>query len=165
MLTVDTHHEDGYLCEQCPNNYDNQYANVWACASKQLNEFVNWIKEQDFYENTSIVILGDHCSMDSDFFEEYTYDKHHGATVRKVYNAFINAKNEPSQEKNRLFTTMDMYPTILSSLGVRIEGERLGLGTNLFSNEKTLSEIYGYETMFKELNKKSHFYDEKILFP
>ena len=29
MLTVDTHFEDGYVCEQCQNEFgDNQYANV-----------------------------------------------------------------------------------------------------------------------------------------
>lgn len=34
LLTVDTHFEDGYVCEQCQNEFgDNQYANVMACSS------------------------------------------------------------------------------------------------------------------------------------
>jgi len=48
-------------------------------------------------------------------------------------------------------------------MGVEIEGERLGLGTNLFSEEKTLTEQYGYENLGKELEKKSSFYNEEFL--
>jgi len=165
MITVDTHQPYGYVCELCENQYEDQYANVWACASRQLNDFVEWITEQDFYENTAVVILGDHCSMVPDsFYADVNYDKHNGSTERKVYNAFLNASFEPVNEKNRQFTTLDCFPTILASIGVRIEGDRLGLGTNLFSDRETLAEEYGYDVLFTELNKKSGFYNTKLLF-
>lgn len=165
MLTVDTHAGGGYLCELCPDTYENRYANVWACASRQVYDFVEWIQQQDFYENTTICIAGDHSSMQTGFFEDYEYDKHEGDTVRKVYNVFINSRVEPVQMKNRKFTTLDMFPTVLASLGAEIEGERLGIGTNLFSDVPTLAEEYGYEELFAELNKKSRFYDNNILYP
>lgn len=165
MLTVDTHHQDGYICEKCPDTYDEQYSNVWACASAQVNDFVKWIQQQDFYENTSIVIVGDHCSMDTDYYADLKYDKHHGETTRKVYNAFINSSVKPVREKNRKFTTMDIFPTTLACIGARIEGNRLGLGTNLFSEEQTLAEKYGYKNMFEEMDKKSVFYDKELLYP
>lgn len=165
MITVDTHHQDGYVCNLCRDEYDEQYANVWHCASEQVAAFVDWCKQQPFYANTTIIIAGDHCSMDSDFYGEYTYDKHDGETVRKTYNVFINPAVKPVQEKNRLFTTLDMFPSTLAAMGVTIEGERLGLGTNLFSGEQTLAEKYGYETMFGELRKKSLYYDNEILYP
>lgn len=38
------------------------------------------------------------------------------------------------------FNAMDLFPTILASIGASIPGERLGLGTNLFSGERTLQE-------------------------
>ena len=44
-----------------------------------------------------------------------------------------------------------------------IEGDRLGLGVNLFSREKTLAEEYGVKKLDKELRKKSEFYDKIIL--
>ena len=69
------------------------------------------------------------------------------------------------RETGRLFTTMDFFPTTLASLGVTIEGERLGLGTNLFSDRETLAEEYGYETMFDEMSRKSVFYNREILYP
>lgn len=165
MITVDTHHQDGYVCGLCQDRYDDQYANVWRCASEQAAAFVEWCQQQPFYENTTIVIAGDHCSMDSDFYRDYTYDKHEGETVRKTYNVFINAAAKPLREKNRMFTTLDLFPTTLAAMGVTIEGDRLGLGVNLFSDVQTLPERYGYVKMFDELRKKSLFYDNQILYP
>ena len=64
-----------------------------------------------------------------------------------------------------MFTTLDMFPSTLAALGVKIDGERLGLGVNLFSDEQTLAEKYGYEYMFDELNKMSSFYNRELLYP
>ena len=68
MLTVDTHFEDGYVCDLCQDEHPgNQYANVMSCASRQVVDFVNWLKAQPFYENTTIVIVGDHLTIDTHF--------------------------------------------------------------------------------------------------
>lgn len=165
MLTIDTHTGGGFQCELCPDTFPTQYENTWGCASKQLYDFVEWVKEQDFYENTTICVTGDHCSMEAAFLAEHPYNRFTGATERKVYNVFINPVKEPVNMKNRKFTTMDMFPTILGAIGADIDGNRLSLGTNLFSDRQTLAEEYGYETMFDELNKKSRFYDNEILYP
>lgn len=165
MLTSDSHTPAGYLCEKCPDTYDEPYANVLACMSAQLDDFLTWLSMQSFYEDTTIVVCGDHCSMVKGFFGEYSYDRHRGEAARKVYNAFIQPLAQPEQEKDRRFTTMDIFPTVVAAIGGEIEGDRLGLGTNLFSGEKTLAEKYGYEKLFEELNKKSRFYDNEILYP
>ena len=55
---------------------------------------------------------------------------------------------------------MDNFPTTLASLGVEISGNRLGLGTNLFSSEETLIETYGKEQVNTGLKMKSQFMDE-----
>ena len=92
LLTVDTHFPDGYVCRLCQNTYpDNQYANVFRCASRQVTDFVNWIKEQDFYENTTIVISGDHPTMDRDFCEDVPK-----SYQRKVYTVFLNSATKSS---------------------------------------------------------------------
>ena len=162
MLTVDTHFEDGYVCEQCQNEFgDNQYANVMACSSRQVDAFVKWIQQQPFYENTTIVISGDHLTMDSDFCNDVSEDYE-----RRVYNVFVNLPEglDTSFEKthSREFATLDMFPTTLAAMGVTIEGDRLALGVNLFSDEQTLTEQYGRKGLDKELMKKSKFYDMLI---
>lgn len=158
LVTIDSHTPDGYKCEDCPTTFDNQYKNVIACQSKQVNDFVNWIQQQDFYENTTIVITGDHKSMASKFFEGLD-----SKYVRTPYNVFINSAVETNDTNNRQFSMVDMYPTILASIGAEIEGDRLGLGTNLFSNKKTIIEEIGFTSLNDEVQKKSNFYDGYIL--
>ena len=121
-------------------------------------EFIQWIKDQPFYENTTIVLSGDHLTMDPDFMEGVNEDY-----VRTIYNCIINPAVEPVKEKDREFGTFDMFPTTLAAMGVEIEGDRLGLGTNLFSEKQTLCELYGYEALDWELQKKSEFYEERFL--
>ena len=164
MLTADTHNPSGYVCSLCGSEYGEKYANVWACASRQVWDFVEWIKAQDFYENTTIVITGDHESMNPGFYGADAKDIYPGENRRKVYEAFVNPAAEPVKENNRRFTTMDLFPTILAGLGAEIRGERLGLGTNLFSGEETLSEKYGYEYLYAELRKQSPWYNRELLF-
>ena len=158
LLTADTHFPDGYVCRQCEEKFDEQYANVLSCSSKQVWDFVSWIKEQPFYENTTVIIVGDHLTMDAQFVDDTDE-----AYVRTVYNCIINSPTVPKNEKNRAFATFDMFPTTLAALGVKIDGERLGLGTNLFSEKKTLCEEYGFEALDLELQKKSEYYNKNFL--
>lgn len=153
MLTVDTHHVNGYVCDLCGNEYGNRLANVVSCADKQLAEFIAWCQEQDFYENTVIVITGDHPRMDTTLVGDTEYDD------RTIYNCFLNAAIDPVGETNgRTFTSFDLFPTTLAAMGFTIKGDRLGLGVNLFSDQQTLAEQLGYQYLETEINKFSDYY-------
>lgn len=158
LLTADTHAEDGYLSDECDIKYDEKYSNVISCSSDLILEFVKWVQLQDFYENTTIIIVGDHLSMDYDFFNGMD-----PSLVRTIYNVFINSAVSTEDYKNRTITSMDLYPTTLAAMGASIEGDRLGLGTNLFSDKPTIAELYGIDTFRDELEKKSVFYNERFL--
>lgn len=161
LLTADTHHIGGYFCELCQYEHESQYENVLSCSSRQVAAFIEWLKEQVFYNNTTIVICGDHPTMDNQYIEEY-YD---GSAPRKIYNCFINSSQENNfVSKYREFSTFDLFPTTLAAMGCEISTDRLGLGTNLFSDEKTLAEEYGYDKIDEELSKTSPFYKKKILY-
>ena len=153
MLTVDTHFEDGYVCDLCEDEFDDQYANVMACSSRQVAAFIDWCRTQSWYENTTIVINGDHLTMDSDFCNDVdaSYD-------RRTYTCYINAAAEPENpDWIRTYCTQDNFPTTLAAMGCQIEGNRLGLGTNLFSSTETLSEQYGTDTVNQEMRNKSEW--------
>ena len=157
MLTVDTHHIGGYVCGLCGDEYENQTANVVACADRQIADFLDWCSRQDFYEDTVIIVLGDHPRMDNNLVDGLEYYD------RTVYNCFLNPAcpvPELSRRQNREFSTLDYYPTILAALGFDIEGDRLGLGVNLFSNEETLSESMGFQRLDEEIAKYSPYYVE-----
>ena len=161
LLTADTHHVDGYLCPDCPDDYPEQYENVYACSSRKVADFVEWIQQQDFYENTTIILCGDHCSMDNAFFKRNADDDYE----RHVYNCIINPAAEAVQEKNRTFTAVDLFPTTLAAMGCEIEGNRLGLGTNLFSDVPTLSEEFGFDFVDNHMGRYSRFYQDTFLQP
>ena len=122
---------------------------------------MQWIQEQDFYENTTIVISGDHLSMDSNFFNKLDDDYD-----RQVYNCIINpaVENPTAYTKNRLFTTLDMFPTTLAALGVTFAGDRLALGTNLFSGTPTLAEEMGLDELSEQLSRNSNYYNYHFLY-
>lgn len=151
LLTVDTHYEDGYVCAVCPA-YDeaDQYANVIRCSSQQIGAFIKWIQDQDFYDNTTVILTGDHLTMDRDFCSAIPEDY-----SRKVYTTILHSRASASTDTYREYSTFDIFPTTLAALGVTIEGDRLGLGTNLYSDIPTLSEQFTNAYLNTVLKKDS----------
>ena len=159
MLTVDTHSEHGFVCDICDaEKYNGEtLPTVLDCTDRQIKAFLEWCSQQPFYANTTIVILGDHPRMDTDLVEGISTED------RKVYNCFLNAAKAPSiSTEGRIFTQLDMFPTILSAMGFKIDGNRLGLGTDLFSETPTLSEELGFDYLSSQLQMQSKFYKENF---
>lgn len=153
MITIDTHFPDGFRCSLCGDQFGEQYENVYACASAQLNAFLEWLRQQPFYENTTVVICGDHLTMDQDYISRNGLEKE----PRWVYNCIVNeaAGLQTEHLKNRQFMPIDMFPTTLTALGCQIEGERLGLGANLYSGVPTLAEKLGVDGLNQELARST----------
>lgn len=161
LLTADTHFTDGYLDKSCPKPSADRYDNVYRCSSAMVAEFVSWIQSQPFADNTTIVITGDHLGMQTSYYNKMITDPYY---QRTIYNAFINSTISPIKRQSRQFTSFDIYPSVLASMGVTIKGDRLGLGVNLFSEQTTLVEEYGsINSLNLELDKRSRFYEKSIL--
>lgn len=158
METADTHFPRGYLSEMAPTPYADHYANAIAYSSAEAVKFVRWIQRQDFYENTTVVITGDHLSMDQDFFRDFD-----PSYRRSIFNLILNSPVSAENTKNREYAPLDFYPTIVSALGITWEGHRLGLGTDLFSDEPTLIERDGFGKFNEEISKNSNFYNEELI--
>lgn len=157
ILTVDTHFEDGDPDLQCENKFgDNRYADVIYDSNKRVKEFIDWLKQQDFYENTTVILCGDHPTMDKDFCMDVSKDYQ-----RKTYTCIMNSAAEnPQPDKYRTYSTVDMFPTTLAALGCKIDGEKLGLGTNLYSKVPTLVEDVGVNATKVGMNKSSKLMNE-----
>ena len=154
LLTTSTHHPDGYTEDTCSNPFQRHYSNAIYCSAEQINEFVRWAQKQSFYNNTTIIIVGDHFSYKPDYLPSEN---------RSVYNLIINSAVEEQNSKNREFSTMDMYPTTLAALGVTIEGDQLGLGVNLYSGKETMPEKYGKDEFDEIITYSSKYYMNNIL--
>lgn len=161
ILTVDTHFPEGYQYEDRERLHQSNYANSIMWSDRDVVEFVEWCLEQSFAENTTIILIGDHLSMDKTFFEDIPT-----GYQRRIYNVIINSALDLSEERQyqRLYTVMDLYPTTLAAMGVTIEGDRLAYGTNLYSNQPTLYEIMGEAGLAEMLDSPSSFYNDKFLY-
>lgn len=154
--TLDTHSDEAYICELCDPQIEEYHEKTYRCIDKQIGEFVEWFEQQPFFEDTTLVITGDHMSMSPTYFTDCdNYD-------RTVYSVFINAQVE-NKKYTKTYTTLDMYPSTLAAMGVRIEGDRLGVGTNIFSNTPTYIEIFGKSNFNDRLAQNNTFYKENLV--
>ncbi len=164
ISTIDTHFsgygyeaDEEYGYEGSEKKFDRALNNYYATTARETVKFIKWLKEQDCYENTTVVIFGDHNNMLGSFCDE-KYDD-----IRGRYNVILNSVVSTDNVKNRSFTAFDFYPTTLAAAGFEIDGERLGLGTNLFSDTKTISEKFGLDVVNEQLELRSDFYVNEIM--
>lgn len=165
IKTVDLHNPNGYICDLCKSTYRDsvggdlgRFMDIVCCQDRQIYDFVEWCKGQAFYENTVICIVGDHVGYSPVVENELVPDDYE----RTPLNIIINSNLAVSNSKNREFTPMDLCPTILASMGFQIEGDRLGIGTNLYSDRPTLMEELGREKYCDELKKNSNYYNKYL---
>lgn len=149
FFTIDTHAPSGLYDPDCiksaDDNDDERLKASLRCVSREVDRFLKNIKSKPFYENTTIVIFGDHHFPGNRLVN--------GFADERWIDIFMNAPKVPVAEEGRLFSDIDMFPTILSSIDFDIEGDRLGLGTDLFSDKKTLLERIGLDSLNKEISK------------
>ena len=91
LYTYDTHFPAGFICDVCPKDFPDAYSNVYHCSSRQVTDFINWVKEQPFYENTTIVLHGDHPTMAKDYAANIPRIK------RRAFTVFLNTATPPSK--------------------------------------------------------------------
>jgi phosphoglycerol transferase len=173
LLTADTHPTGGYLDEQAEIIFDSQYKNVLRDMSKQLQAFVEWLYRQPFYENTTIVILGDHLYQNSSFFPENfsiqdlssRYERKYFTGGNKenynryVINIFVNSLLSQDESKNRSISHFDILPLLIESIGGSYDAEGLALGRSLSIAGMTLVEKYGVQSMNEHLRQTSKLYN------
>ena len=157
IATINTHFPYGFYDKEClekpeSGSDEDSYKATLRCASREVNEFVEWCQKQDFAENTLIVIVGDHLfpnKFPGKFLARPNINN------RKWVTILINPTKNP-ETRRRQFTSIDIAPTILEAMGFDIAEHRFGLGVSLYSEEKTLLEIFGADSLEKELQALAH---------
>ena len=123
IASLDTHsYPEIFYDPDCSKKFNN-YLDAVKCTGDIVVSFVDWLKKQSFWNNTTLVIIGDHK------FGNEKFSKNH------IINIFINSKKTP-HDTNKVFTTYDLAPTILEATGYEIE--KYGIGRSLFSKNPTL---------------------------
>ncbi len=162
METIDTHSPYAKLAPQCSGSSQN-IADVFGCADKQAAEFVDWFKRQPFAANTVLVVLGDHQKWELKLNDEDDkfWANNHGAAI---YNLFVNSRVRPQGNTDRMITTLDMFPTILESMGMVLPHHRAGLGVSAFApaEQRALIEQMGVEALNQNLYGRGNYYNSFV---
>lgn len=143
LLTLDTHQPEGHLSQTCSHRGVKEFKGIVRCTAEMIAELNRYMNEKGYSKDTTIVIMGDHLVMMNPEFKNIIKSPN-----RFVFNNYISP--DTSLKKNRdEFVHFDHLPTILDSIGLKVEGGRLGLGLSGFY-EGALPPL---KNRFEELNK------------
>lgn len=126
LLTVDTHIPKGFVNQTCAQQGVTDYKGIMACTAGLVADFVTYMKQKGYLDNTVVVIMGDHLSMAAPLESELNKTRQ----KRSIYNAIITPV--PLQKNSDTIYHFGMFPTILYALGFRFDQNRLGLGVSGF---------------------------------
>lgn len=152
LQTIDTHWPKGHANGVLPPRWGD-IRDCYAEADVMADDFVQWCSRQDFYADTTVIILGDHLSP----LDTLGLSAPPPADAREIFTAVINSEF-PSGTVRRNFGSFDLAPTLLQLAGGRWAGFRFGLGTGLLSPVPTLFERRGLDYYTAEMGKRSAFY-------
>ncbi|MHC4412767.1 MAG: sulfatase-like hydrolase/transferase [Planctomycetota bacterium] len=136
MLTLDTHHPNGYPSKRCAGKVyrdgNNPILNAVLCSDFLVSEFVRKIRNSRYAQNTLIVIASDHLAMPNT-----AWDQLQKGDRKNLFMAI-----DPNRRKYSRFgkagSTLDIAPTVLSMLGYDVPS--FGLGRDLLRSKATLFE-------------------------
>lgn len=166
LSTIDTHQPNGYLDDSCrialkemgfAEIENNMYPAVLRCASIQLNSFLNWMREQPWFDKTVVFVMGDHVNRNlSPKAGVPQFDS-------LYWTSFVLNSAVENYRQGRAYSSLDMFPTILESMGFELNDHAIGLGKSLYANNPTLVEIYGRKVLDSLLRERSIQYDELLM--
>jgi phosphoglycerol transferase len=121
LLTLNTHNPRGFLSPYCRGRGGRDFEAIVYCSSEQLGAFVKFMRDKGYLQNTVVVILGDHLAVPN-----AVYDKLRQGGERHIFNRFFLP--QPLSRNTAELFAFDVFPTLAEMLGLRVVGDRLGLG-------------------------------------
>jgi phosphoglycerol transferase len=120
LLTLDTHNPRGFLSPYCRGRGARDFQGIVSCASGQLAGFVDFMRAKGYLANTVVVVLGDHLAVPNPAYEKLQRGE------RLIFNRFFAPA--PWRPNTSELLHFDLFPTLLDLLGLKVVGDRLGLG-------------------------------------
>jgi len=151
-LNLAGHAPNGYPSQSCvkqQGEFDGQdILYSVKCSTWLARDLIGRLKSEGLLDNTLVVILSDHLTMRVSVWDQLT------ALDRDNTLIMIGDDIQP-QRIRRDATMLDVFPTLLDALGFRLERSRAGLGTSLFSDQRTLVEAHGIEVLNERLREET----------
>lgn len=151
IMTIDTHGPSGKVSRFCAQKGAKTLDQIVECSSEQTADFIKFIINNNYLEDTNIVIIGDHLLMGSAL-----EDKLSKSSNRSIFNKFISDK--PIIKNREEILHFDLFPTILEYINLSVSGNRLGLGYSAISKLDAFPPKNRYEEMKSKLLNYSDTY-------
>ena len=150
LLTLNMHEPKGFLEKSCKKGDKDDFTDIVRCTDDQLTGFVKKLEVMPDYKNTVVVIVGDHKARPNSVFSDLKKEKN-----RTLFNTVLNAS---APEKRRIFSPLDLGPTLLSLAGFGNQA-KLGLGVSIYAADANFLELLEPENLDTELMKRSKKYN------
>lgn len=131
MLTVDTH-EPVHIYNYCDVDTESEVTSMFACSMNEVADFVGYMEEQGYLEDTAVVLMGDHLKHmgSSNAFGEELGDHPN----RTIFNRFwVPGDGKKTATMRPGVDQLSMMPTILEAAGIELKGRQAGLGVSAFA--------------------------------
>jgi phosphoglycerol transferase len=150
VLTVDTHEPEGYRSRDCKVRGE-PFEGVVECSARQVADFVAFIRQSGYLDDTNIVILGDHLAR-----KNPVADRLETLPERYIFNKFIS--REPMHKNREEIVHFDLLPTMLEFLGFDARGSRMGLGYGALGAKDVKPDADRFAKMNESLLNRSDAY-------
>ncbi|MGA7298534.1 MAG: sulfatase-like hydrolase/transferase [Rhodanobacteraceae bacterium] len=113
LETVDTHRPQGFVMPECRHYraIRNPMLDSVHCADQMLAHFLEQLSKEPDYDNTTVVVMGDHIAMYNTASRLYPPN-----SERQPFLMILNA--DKGQRPARMYH-MDVAPTVLARMGVK----------------------------------------------
>lgn len=137
LLTLDTHHPEGFPSASCADvtygDGTNPMLNVVHCADRLAGEFIDYLRGSDAFKDTLIFIASDHLAMRNTAWNRLEEGRRR--------NLFMVLGGEAEAERiDRPGSSLDFGATIASLIGA--DTVALGFGRSLVGTAPTLAETH-----------------------
>ena len=135
ISTMDTH-EPGFLSSDCEKEgASRDWPGYVKCSMSQVGRLLRHVHEKGWEKDFVVLVMGDHQAR---------MPKMGGVDLKNVDSRFVlcslrGGELRPMRDK---ITHFDLFPSLLSALGFKVEGGRLGFGYDVFSREALPPEGY-----------------------
>lgn len=160
VLTLSSHEPFDVPMEPVFNGDDDEtkYKNSVFYADKSLGEFIDWAQEREWWKNTLVILVADHCGRFSDKFPIYAEE------MFKIPMVWIGGAVEKKGLKiEKLGGQVDIPVTLFNQMGLSAE---FPFAKDLLSDSTNSFAFYVYNEGFGFITDSSScIYDHKLKQP
>ena len=132
MLTVDTH-EPMHVYDHCRSEAGPGLKSVIRCSASDVADFIDFMREMGYLDDTAVVLMGDHPKMLGEGGELWDEMKDLDFEDRTIFNRIWSPNGTAVARQGG--DQLSMYATTLELLELGREDGRVGVGVSLFRSE------------------------------